>query len=91
MNTLLIFLGVIVELSGFIVLARIGARLSDRLYDRSKWATIAVSGSLVAIPFTIALVFGPNLTFVEQAINWGLIAFAGGILVRARQRFIDNG
>jgi hypothetical protein len=83
-------LGVLLQVAGFVVLCRVGGRLSDRLSARSKWAPLAVAGPLLIAMAAVALVVHPALTFPVQTAGLWLIAFAGGIVARAKQREEDT-
>jgi hypothetical protein len=86
MHTFLMLLGVAVQAAGFVALCRVGAGLSDRLYNRNKWLTVAVAAPIMVVLLFSALVVQPQLTFLVQTAYFFMVAFAGGILARALQR-----
>jgi zinc transporter ZupT len=79
-------LGVILQVVGIYFFCRLGARLSDHLAKRSKWAPLAVAGPVMVAMLAIALIFHPVLTFVTQSFALWLVFFAGGMVVRMQQR-----
>jgi cell shape-determining protein MreD len=83
-------LGIALQIAGFVYLCRLGGRLSDRLYARSEWAPVMVAGPIIVALVAVALIFHPALTFVTQTIGFWLIAFAGGIAVRAQERYTGD-
>ena len=84
MTTLYGILGVILQIAGFVYLCRVGARLADRLYPKSKWTAVAISGGILAAMLVVVFAFNPPFNFVLQTFGFWLIAFAGGIIVRMR-------
>jgi hypothetical protein len=79
-------LGVFLQVAGFVILCRVGGNLSDRLSTFSKWAPLAVACPLIIAMAVVALVFHPAITFPVQTAGLWLIAFAGGLVARAKQR-----
>jgi MFS family permease len=80
-------LALALQVVGFVFLCRVGARLSDRLSRRSKWAPLAVAGPIIVGAVIIALVVQPQITFLVQTFGLWLVAFAGGIVARAQQTY----
>jgi hypothetical protein len=83
-------LGIILQVAGFVFACRLGARLCDRLSKQCKWAPLAVAGPLLVAMLVVVFVCHPPLTFFIQTAGLWLVAFAGGIAVRAKSYFENN-
>lgn len=88
--TLLPLLGVLFQVAGFVILCRLGGRLSDKLQERSQWAALAVGGVVIVITVAVVCSVGRPLPFWAQTAGFFGAALGGGIVVRQRNRIVGE-
>jgi hypothetical protein len=69
---------------GFVFFVSLGARVSEKLYRRSKWAPILVAYAILIGGFAVMLVT-PHPSPIFTALGLSVFGFSGGIITRAQQ------
>ncbi len=89
--TALGILFLVLQVGGFIGGAIFGGRASDKLAKANRWYPLILAGVIIAGLLVYMFATGgviPNEWV--RAIGFTAIAFAGGLVVRARSRIIDE-
>jgi uncharacterized membrane protein len=87
MNTLLLIVGLIVEVFAFYHIVRFGARLSDRIAAfSSEWPNVFICAGVLLICLGVMIGLQGELNLFERAVAFLALGFAGGIAARVKQR-----
>jgi hypothetical protein len=79
----------VLQVGGFVAGAVYGGRVSDKLAQINRWYPLIVAGIIMAL-FAVCMVVSGGVIANEwvRAIAFTVIAFAGGLVVRARNRIV---
>jgi hypothetical protein len=84
LHILLTIFSAILVCVGFVFCLRLGARVSEKLYRRSKWAPIFAALAIFIGGIAVMLVL-PHPSSIFTAIGLWVYGFGGRIIARAQQ------
>ena len=88
--TVLSVLGLLGQIAGLIYFCRLGARLCDKLNQKSRWLPAAVGCAFVVIRFLVSVFAGKPLEFVPQTASLFSLFFGGGMVARLQYRIFGR-
>ena len=90
MTAIAILIGVL-QFVAFIAAALVGGRVSDLIGDSNRWFTLILAGVIfVAVGSYMVTSDGVIPNEWVRAIGFGAIGFAGGLVIRIRNRIMGG-